>query len=144
MFSSFWPLIADAPEGLTNPALNVVNREFSRQYRSIPKIVVSDSLEVRTDNPWRDTTEVVSRAGISSRLRAERTVDGGDIAIFGSRILWNALLVVGMLDELHLIVGPAAIGDGIPLLMAPTRLSLIESRRLDGSSNALLRYSIVG
>src|ERR1700720_2397018 len=82
MCSSFWPMIADAPEDLTNPALNVVNREFSRQYGSIPKIVVSDSLEVRTDNPWRDTTEVVSRAGISSRLRAERTVDGGDIVIF--------------------------------------------------------------
>jgi dihydrofolate reductase len=141
MFSSYWPTIAEAPEDPTNRAVSPINREFSRRYDAIPKLVVSDSLEVSADNPWHDTTEVVPRVASTSRLRAERANDGGDVVIFASRTMWNALLGKGVVDELHLMVGPNAIRAGIPLFDAPTQLSLMEGRRLDGSDNALLRYS---
>lgn len=141
MFSSYWPMIADAPEDPTNRAVSDVNREFSRRYGVVPKIVVSDTLVISTKNAWHDTTEIVPRAAIASRLRAERVRDGGDIVIFASHTLWNGLLTEGVLDELHLLLGPDAIGQGIPLFEAPAQLSLIECRRLDGSDNALLRYS---
>lgn len=141
MFSSYWPMIADAPQDPTNRAVSDVNREFSRRYGVVPKIVVSDTLVISAKNAWHDTTEIVPRAAVGSRLRAERARDGGDIVIFASRTMWNALLADGILDELHLLVGPNAIGEGIPLFEAPAQLSLIEGRRLDGSDNVLLRYS---
>jgi dihydrofolate reductase len=142
MFSSYWPMIADAPEDPNNRALSAVNREFSRRYNDIPKLVVSDGLEeVPPANPWHDTTEVVPRATIATRLGAERADAGGDIAVFASRTLWNTLLSDGVLDELHLVIGPAAIGAGIPLFDGPAELALIDGHRLDGSDNALLRYA---
>ena len=141
MFSSYWPTIAEAPEDPTNRAVSPINREFSRRYDTVPKLVVSDSLEVPADNPWHDTTEVVPRVAITSRLPAERASNGGDIVIFASRTMWNPLLENGVVDELHLMVGPNAIRAGIPLFDAPTQLSLIEGRRLDRSDNALVRYA---
>ena len=139
-FSSFWPAVADAPDDPANPALSVTNREFSRLYRDIPKLVVSDTLDVATDNAWHDSTEVVSRATAAERIAAERA-GGGGIVIYGSHLLWTALLAAGLIDELHLIVGPAAIGNGVPMFSQPTTLTLLGTRTFDGSSNVLLRYA---
>jgi dihydrofolate reductase len=141
MFSGFWPAVADAPEDPANPALSRVNREFSRRYNEIPKIVVSDGFEVPTGNPWYGTTEVVDRAGIGPRLAAERAADGGDIVVFASRTTWHGLLTGGQVDELHLVVGPNPIGTGIPLFAGPAALALAGCRRLDASDNVLLRYA---
>lgn len=141
MFSSHWPMVADAPEDANNPGLSDVNREFSRLYGDIPKLVVSDSLLVARDNPWYETTEVVSRTNIAQRLGDERDSNGADIVIFGSGTTWNGLVKIGLVDELHLIVGPSALGEGRPLFSSPVSLKLIEARTLTGSSNALLRYA---
>jgi dihydrofolate reductase len=141
MFSGFWPAVADAPEDPANPALSRVNREFSRRYNEIPKIVVSDGFEVPAGNPWHGTTEVVDRAGIGPRLAAERAADGGDIVVFASRTTWHGLLTGGQVDELHLVVGPNPIGTGIPLFAGPAALALAGCRRLDASDNVLLRYA---
>ena len=140
LFSSFWPMVADAPEDPSNPSLSATNREFSRLYRDIPKVVVSDTLAVAPDNPWADTTEVVPRAEAGARLERERASDGDDIIVFASHQLWNSLLADGLVDELHLIVGPAAIGEGVPIFEKPAVLELVEARQLEGSSNVLHRY----
>lgn len=140
LFSSFWPAVADAPDDPGNPALSATNREFSRLYRHVPKLVVSDTLTVADDNPWRDTTEVVTSADAAVRIALERDRDGGDIVLYGSHVLWNALLAQGLLDEVHLMIGPAAIGDGVRLFENPTALELVEARHFEGSSNVLHRY----
>src|SRR3954471_20795605 len=67
LFGSFWPSVADAPEDAANPALSATNREFSRLYRDIPKLAVSDTLEVASDHPWAGSTEVVSQADAAAR-----------------------------------------------------------------------------
>ena len=55
--------------------------------------------------------------------------------------MWNGLLALGLVDELHLIVGPSPLEDGTPAFTAPAELSLLGTRTFDGSSNVLLRYS---
>lgn len=55
--------------------------------------------------------------------------------------MWNGLLKQGLVDELHLMVGPAALGDGTPIFGMPADLALLETRRFKGSDNVLLRYS---
>lgn len=140
LFGSYWPMIADAPSDDANPALSPANREFSRIYRDIPKIVVSDSLTVPEDHPWARTVEVVSRDEAAKRLASERAGEGGDIVIFGSHVLWNALLADGLIDELHLMIGPAAIGAGVPLFTAPATLKLVGARTLAESDNVLHVY----
>jgi dihydrofolate reductase len=142
LFGSFWPMIADAPEDPSNPALSATNREFSRLYGGIPKLVVGDTVEVGAGHPWAASTEVVRRADAAARIAAERAGEGGDIVVFGSHVLWNALLADGLVDEIHLIVGPSAVGEGVRMFEHEAALELLEARRLDGSANVLHRYRV--
>ena len=86
---------------------------------------------------------IVPRAGAAAAAAELRNGDGGDILVFGSRTMWNGLLVAGLVDELHVMVGPALLGAGTALFggSAPVPLRLLESRVLDGSSLILARYA---
>jgi dihydrofolate reductase len=140
-FSSYWPSVADAPADPGNRALSEDNREISRAYGRLPKLVVSDTLEVPQDNPWHPTTTVVPRAAVAGELDRLRTGGDGDILVFASHVLWNALLTEGLIDELHVMVSPVALGVGVPLITGPARLSLLGTRRFDDSDNLLVRYA---
>ena len=141
-FSSYWPGIADAPADPDNRALDETNREISRVYNTRPKVVVSDTYTVPADNPWQHQTTVIPRAGVGGWLESARTEESGDILVFGSRTMWNALLADGLVNELHLMVSPNAVGSGTPILDSAVDLDLLEARRFPGSSNVLLRYAV--
>ncbi|OZB81870.1 MAG: hypothetical protein B7X41_16535 [Microbacterium sp. 14-71-5] len=141
LFSSFWPMVADAPEDASNPALSAVNREFSRRYGEIQKVVVSDGYVVPVENPWHETTRVVSGADLAATLESEKAGDGGDIVVFASAVLWNGLLADGLVDRLDLVVGPDAIGAGVPAFRAPARLRPLGAAPIPGSTNVLLQYA---
>ena len=140
-FSSYWPGIADAHDDPGNRALSRGNRELSRIYNALDKAVVTDRYTPPEDNPWRGTTTVVRADDVGYWLTQARQRGTGDILVFGSRTMWNGLLGQGLVDELHLMVGPVAFGDGTPIFTARTELTLIDTRRFDGSDNVLLRYS---
>lgn len=140
-FSSYWPGIADAPADPGNRALSQDNRELSRIYDRLPKAVVTDGPPPGADNPWHATTTVVPRAKVPDWLAAERRRGAGDILVFGSRTMWHGLMAQGLVDELHLMVGPVALGGGTPLFAAPAALTLRGVRRFEGSDNVLLRYA---
>ncbi|MBT2515768.1 dihydrofolate reductase family protein [Arthrobacter sp. ISL-30] len=114
---------------------------MSRIYNRIQKAVVTDSYTPPDDNPWYDTTTVVPRGEVARWLAESQEGHSGDILIYGSRTMWNGLLQQGLVDELHLMVGPAALGGGTPIFSIPTDLALLETRRFKGSDNVLLRYS---
>lgn len=141
MFSSFWPYVADAPADPANPALTDTNREFSRIYNRLPKVVVSDGYVPDADNPWLDTTTRVRRDEVSSWIAGEHAAEGGDIVVFGSRTMWNGLLRQGLVDEIHLVVSPRALGAGGPAFEDRTELDLLGASGLAGSENVLLRYA---
>lgn len=140
-FSSYWPHIADAPADPDNRALSDDNRELSRIYNALPKVVVSDTYAPPPDNPWHTTTTVVRRDELPAWIADERGRDGGDILTFGSRTMWNDMLARGLVDELHLMVGPNVVGAGVPVLPPGTRLALLDVRTFAGSGNVLHRYS---
>ncbi|VXB77511.1 Dihydrofolate reductase [Arthrobacter sp. 9AX] len=139
-FSSYWPGIADAPEVPGNRALSEDNRRVSRAYNSLPKYVVSDTFEVPEGNAWHDSTAVVAGRDLPEWIGARRQEGNGDILVFASRVLWNSLLELGLVDEVHLMVSPRALAGGIPVFGAPTDLTVLDSARFDSSSNILLRY----
>jgi dihydrofolate reductase len=140
-FSSYWPRIADAPADPSNRALSADNRELSRIYNGLPKTVVSDTYTVPDDNPWHQVTTVIARADAANWISAEKQRGSADIVIFGSRTTWNGLLAQGLVDELHLMISPAALGGGTPIFETPVDLALLDARRFDGSNNVLLCYA---
>lgn len=139
-FGGYWPFVADAPQDPTNRALSQDNREVSRIYHRISKVVVSDSLEVPAAHPWASTTTVIGRGDVGQWLAQEQRNGTADILVFASRIMWNGLLTQGLIDELHLTVSPVALTAGLPLFLYPIELSLMEARPFPGSGNVLLRY----
>lgn len=135
-FQGFWPTVVD------NPDFDDVNRAISRRNNEIDKVVVSDRLTEDGLTAWKDTTRIVRRADAHKQLAELKEGDGGDILVFGSHLLWNDLLGAGLVDEIHLMVGPAALGGGTPAFTAPATLRRLDTRTWDGSDNVLVRYAV--
>jgi dihydrofolate reductase len=136
-FKSYWPPVADDPDA------RPVEREISRRNNAIDKVVVSDSLTPEQTAPWHNT-RIVKRADAHEQIADLKRQQGEEILVFGSRTLWNDLLVGGLVDELHLMIGPAFLGGGTPVFGCPERvaLRLLESRTLKGSELVLGRYGV--
>ena len=145
----YWPAVAANPEAspavAVNPGVADIHRETGLRNDEIQKVVVSDSLTADDTAPWTQTTTIVRRAGARPAVAGLKDQPGKDILMFGSRTLWNDLLVAGLVDELHLMVGATVLGGGTPAFGAgpvpPLRLA--SARRRDGSDNLLLRYEVV-
>jgi len=135
-FQEFWPGAQDMAE------MSEDNREISRLNNAIAKVVVSDSMTDDDLTAWKETTTLVRRADAHAMVRALKEQEGGDILVFGSRILWNDLLAAGLVDEIHLIVGATVLGEGTPAFLHTPDLELLAARPLQGSSNALMSYRV--
>ena len=134
-FRDYWPGIADKPD---EPA---VEREISRLNNAIDKVVVSDSLTDADLGPWPNA-RIVSRTDAHEAVAELKAGEGRDILVFGSHVLWNDLLTAGLVDELHLMIGSAFLGDGVPVFSGPrTELRLTDVRRLDDSQLVLATYA---
>ncbi|MCS5714649.1 dihydrofolate reductase family protein [Herbiconiux sp. CPCC 205716] len=114
----------------------------SRYATDLGITVVSDRL-TRADIPvWGDRTEIVSRREAHEHLRSLRDSEPDDIAVFGSRTVWTELLAHGLVDELHLLIGPKIVaGDaraftGLPQL----GLELLGVRTWKDSGTVALSY----
>jgi len=102
-WAAYWPSQADEP--------------FASFINNVPKYVVSNSLETAT---WNNTT--IISGDVTQRLQEIKDQSDGDIGISGSATLVRWLLANGLLDELHLLVHPIAVGHGQRLFEdAPTQ-----------------------
>ena len=104
--------------------------------------MVSDTLTDADLGPWTDTTRIVRRADAHDAIAELKRAPGREILMFGSHVLWNDLLRAGLVDELHLMIGSAFLGDGVPVFSGPrTRLRLLGVRQLGDSQLILASYA---
>jgi dihydrofolate reductase len=145
----YWPAVAAnpkvSPAVAANPEVADIHRETGERNNEIHKVVVSDSLNMDDTAPWTETTTIVRRADAHRTIAELKDQPGKDILMFGSRTLWNNLLVAGLVDELHLMLGATVLGGGAPAFSTGPipPLRLVDTRRRDGSDNLLLRYEVV-
>lgn len=137
---NYWPPLADdasAPE---------VEREISRLYNTLAKVVISDSTGSADTAPWDANTEIVRRGEAHARVAELKAGQGRDIICFGSLTTWNDLLAHRLVDELHILVGPGVIGSGVPTFSQPVEqeITLLDMRRLEDSTLVALRYAVNG
>ena len=131
---------------------------MSRLDNAIDKVVISDSLTTEETSPWQESTRIISRADAHQQIAKLKGETGREILIFGSHTLWSDLLAHGLVDELHLMVGPVVVSEGTPIfdghlaiasahrpdrpIESEQSLRLIDTRSWDGSGNVLLRYHV--
>jgi dihydrofolate reductase len=151
-FKGFWPPVADDP----GPNVTEAQREISRRDNAIDKVVVSDSLTPDLTEPWRDNTSIVRRVDSPAVVSGLKRGEGGDILVFGSHSLCRDMLALGLIDELHLMVGPVVLGGGTPIFDEPLTsahrpdrpfgarhsLQLMDTRTWPQSGNVLHRYQV--
>jgi dihydrofolate reductase len=137
---SYWPPLAD------DPSAPEVEREISRLHSTLDKVVISDTTGPQDISPWDATTEVVRRVDAHARVAELKESDGDDIVCFGSLTTWNDLLAHGLVDELHILIGPGAIGSGLATFSQPVEqeLVLLDVRRLEDSKLVALQYAVSG
>jgi dihydrofolate reductase len=136
-FKSYWPSIVD------NPDAPPVEREISRLNNAIEKVVVSDTLASDQIAPWHNT-RIVRRADAHAAIGELKNGAGREILMFGSHTVWNDLLANGLVDELHLMIGPGVVAEGTRAfeVKPPGSLRLVDTRTWSGSSLLLARYAV--
>jgi dihydrofolate reductase len=111
--------------------------EFADKFNSMPKYVVSSTLE---EAEWNNST--VLRGDLAEEVaKLKREVDGV-ILVAGSAQLVQALLEHDLVDELRLMVFPVLLGEGRRLfgeVSGKKPLRLTDSRTV-GDGVALLTY----
>jgi len=109
--------------------------EFADRLNELPKYVVSSTL---TDPAWNATVVGDDWPKEVARLRKELD---RDIVVYGSRRLSNALIEMGLVDELRLMVYPVVLGAG-DRLFGETQdkipLRLVESRPFAGGVMSMI------
>ncbi|HEY3549119.1 MAG TPA: dihydrofolate reductase family protein [Propionicimonas sp.] len=139
-FLGYWPAQHD------NPEASPLDRYIADRYADgIPITVVSDTLMPDETGPWRDQTTIVRRRDAHEAVASLRERDG-DALIYGSRTLWTDLLAHGLIDELHLMIGPRIVAGDHPVFagLPQTDLRLIGVRTWRGSDNVVLSYATPG
>ena len=82
--------------------------EFADKFNSMPKYVVSTTLE---DPEWNNSTVLPGKDLAAEIAKLKEDVDGV-ILVAGSVQLVQALLELGLVDELRLMVFPVLLGEG--------------------------------
>ena len=116
-WSSYWPGSTDEP--------------FATFINQHPKYVVSSSLSEAT---WTNTTVL---AGDQARLQEVKDTTDGDLTMSGSPTTVRWLLANDLLDELHLLIHPIAVGHGQRLFQDVSTTPLVLDRCTTFSTGVL-------
>ena len=115
--------------------------EFADKFNSMPKYVISSTLE---EAKWNGST-VLSGDVVEAVSKLRQTLDG-HIVVHGSAQLVQTLVQHDLVDELRLMVFPVVLGSGKRLFGdtdAKKRLRLVDSKTV-GDGIAILIYEPSG
>ena len=132
LMSAYWPTADQDPDA------DAVTVDFARVWRDLPKVVFSRTLE---SVDWNSRLERGDPVEVAARLKAETD---GTLEVAGATLA-APIVQAGLVDEFLIVVTPAMVGGGKPLLPElPSwiMLRLAENRTFDNGA-VLLRYEVV-
>jgi dihydrofolate reductase len=127
-FFQYWPKIQQDPKA---PAHEV---EISRWLDEVPKVVFSTTLrEVK----WKNSR--LAHGSAEEEVSALKRAPGGDILIQNSTRLTQCLLARDLVDEIHVVVAPVAVGQGRALFAnvgKKVELEIVSTKRFESGAIA--------
>jgi dihydrofolate reductase len=108
-FIPHWTAAAEAPDA----------DDFTHKMVDLPKVVFSKTI---TESLWENT---VIADDLVTEIKKLKETDGGDIITYGGAGVAASLIQAGLVDDYHLFINPAAIGEGMPIFkLLDTKLGL--------------------
>lgn len=101
-FIPHWAAVAADP---THPEVS-----SGEEFTNLPKVVFSNTL---TESPWDNT--VLAQGELVEAITRLKEAEGKEIIAYGGGTFVSALIRHQLIDEFHLFVNPAAIGNGMPI-----------------------------
>ncbi|GAA1031001.1 MULTISPECIES: dihydrofolate reductase family protein [Amycolatopsis] len=123
------------------PAVDDPDDPFAERMNSLPKYVVSNTIET---GGWAPTT--VLRGDPAAAVQKLKERPGRELQIHGSARLGNTLLSAGVVDKVRLVMTPTVLGAGRPQFPHPgsaTGLRLTHHEATP-SGLVLLEYDVTG
>jgi len=112
--------------------------EYGEKLNNLTKFVASSKLE---DAPWGDFPAATVTPDPAAAIRELKEQDGKDLWLWGSLTLMQSLFEAGAVDEVRMLVCPAARGKGRRVFEGRHDLKLAEATAF-GNGLALLRYEV--
>jgi dihydrofolate reductase len=131
--AAFWPTADE------NPAAPPYEIEYSRIWKSMPKVVFSRTLDQVGWNSRLVRENLVEEV---NKLKAE---PGKNLSVGGAGLA-SSFMRLGLIDEVRLYIHPVVLGGGKPMFQhLPEKISLqlVETRTFK-SGVVLLRYQLAG
>jgi dihydrofolate reductase len=100
--------------------------EGADKINATPKVVFTKTL---TESDWVNT--VLATNDLVAEITALKEQDGQDVIVYGGASFVSSLIKHNLIDEYHLFVNPAAIGNGLPIfrdLDQKLRLNLVAAK----------------
>lgn len=110
---------------------------FAGNITQAQKVVFTKTLET---SEWENT--VLAKGDLTEEVNKLKQAPGKNIIAYGGATFAGSLIKAGLVDELHLVVNPMAIGDGLSIfsgLTNPLPFSLIAATGYK-SGMVLLKY----
>jgi dihydrofolate reductase len=93
------------PHWASNP-----EQEGADKFNSTKKVVFTKTLE---KSEWKNT--VLAKDDLVDEITKLKKQDGKDIIAYGGATFVSTLIKQGLIDEFHLFINPAAIGNGMTI-----------------------------
>lgn len=126
MMEGYWPSVLD------NATATEGERGHARWYAGVKKIVASRTLPAQTGQV------TIAGDNILSAIAAAKEQPGGDMMIFASPTLSQALSAAGLIDQWRLTWQPVIVGGGLPLFGGKESRSRLELRSSKTFSNGVI------
>jgi dihydrofolate reductase len=127
-FYQYWPKVQRDPKA---PAHDVA---ISRWLDDVQKVVFSTTLREVT---WKNSR--LARGTVEEEVGALKRAPGGDILIQNSTRLTQSLLARDLVDEIHVVVAPVAVGQGRALFANVGKkvdLEIVSTKRFESGAMA--------
>ncbi len=83
---------------------------FGKKMTDMPKIVFTKTLE---RSEWENT--MLAKGGLEEEIDQLKKQEGKDMIVYGGARFVSDLIQLNLIDEYHLFVNPAVLGNGMPI-----------------------------